>query len=338
MLDRVLSLLAALSLAFLVWLYARSRDQEILDNVPLPVHIMLPPHQANQFSVEVGGTSQVPVTFTGPPSRIKEVRHLLQRGELRIDVTLAVPEDRQKESRYLDTVRIAASEVPAPRGVTPVVAEGRNRLPVTVRRLVERQVPVRFDHSQEERLERVTVEPATVLVRGPEEVVERLHVISTQFYPLPACPCDTSTPQGLTVGPVPLVPEIDGRHVQVTPAAVAVHLSLRPCKKIYELEMPIQFLCPANFTLRPSFVSRQDGRIKLSIEGPAGEEEPVVNAYIDLTRRKFEPGLHHEPLRLQLPKDFEVVQPEPSLALLMVPFRLESPALAVQGLEGEHEP
>src|SRR5262245_50615756 len=150
MLDRILSLLAALSLAFLVWLYARSRDQEILDNVPLPVRIVLPAHQANQFSVEVGGTPQVPVTFTGPPARIKEVRHLLQRGELRVDVMLAVPEDRQKESRYLDTVRVAASDVPAPRGVTPVVTEGRNRIPVTVRRLVERQVPVRFDHSQED--------------------------------------------------------------------------------------------------------------------------------------------------------------------------------------------
>ena len=36
MFDRLLSALVATGLALLVWLYARSRDQEILDNVPVP--------------------------------------------------------------------------------------------------------------------------------------------------------------------------------------------------------------------------------------------------------------------------------------------------------------
>src|SRR5262249_9699701 len=41
MIDRLISFLVALSLAFLVWLYARSREQESLDNVPVPVQISL---------------------------------------------------------------------------------------------------------------------------------------------------------------------------------------------------------------------------------------------------------------------------------------------------------
>ena len=45
MLDRLVSALVAVSLAFLVWLYMRSRDQEILDNVPVPVQISLAPNQ-----------------------------------------------------------------------------------------------------------------------------------------------------------------------------------------------------------------------------------------------------------------------------------------------------
>src|SRR5581483_1499481 len=43
MMDRMISIFVAVSLALLVWLYARSRDQEILDNVLLPVQVALPP-------------------------------------------------------------------------------------------------------------------------------------------------------------------------------------------------------------------------------------------------------------------------------------------------------
>ena len=70
MVDRLISLLVALCLAFLVWLYARSRDQEILDNIPIPVHINLTPSQADRYDLEVTGSSQVPFIFTGPPSRM----------------------------------------------------------------------------------------------------------------------------------------------------------------------------------------------------------------------------------------------------------------------------
>ena len=41
MTDRLISLAVAIILGFLVWLYARSRDQEMLDNVPIPVQITL---------------------------------------------------------------------------------------------------------------------------------------------------------------------------------------------------------------------------------------------------------------------------------------------------------
>src|SRR5262245_23467196 len=108
MFDRLLSALVALSLAFLVWLYVRSRDEEILDNVPIPVHVQVAPGQADNYNLEIEGPSQVVMAFSGPPARIRELRGLLQRGEVHVDVTLAVPEDRQNESRYHDTVRIDA--------------------------------------------------------------------------------------------------------------------------------------------------------------------------------------------------------------------------------------
>ena len=41
MIDRLISALIALSMAFLVWMYMRSRDLDTLDNVPVPVRINL---------------------------------------------------------------------------------------------------------------------------------------------------------------------------------------------------------------------------------------------------------------------------------------------------------
>src|SRR5579885_3430069 len=143
MIDRALSLLVAVSLALLVWLYARSRDQEILDNVPIPVHIALPPGHADQYSLEINGPSEVPVAFSGPPNRIRELRGMLQRGEISVHVTLTVPEEPPDEARYLDryldTVRIDVGDLHVPPGITPMVLDGRNRIPVTLYRLVERR-------------------------------------------------------------------------------------------------------------------------------------------------------------------------------------------------------
>ena len=61
----------------------------------------------------------------------------------------------------------------------------------------------------------------------------------------------------------------------------------------------------------------------------------AVLAFIDLTRRRFEQGLHEEPLRLQLPKEFQALPGTPHL----VPFRLDPPVLSPQPtLTGSTEP
>jgi len=314
MLDRFITSLVALSLACLVWLYVRSRDQEMLDNVPIPVQISLAPGQSDHYELEVTGPCQVPVSFAGPPSRMRELRNLLQRGELHIEMTLSVPEERLEESRYLDTVRIQESDVHPPPGVTPLVLEGRNRIPVTLHRLVERRLPVRFEYAGEERIAQVLVEPTHVLVRGPQETLDRARSIATQ--PLAQMPKHepSSGSEMVAVEAVPLAQEIEGRHVRSTPGTVALHLSLQPRQKLYEIaEVPVQFLCPASFTLRPLFSDERNGKITLRLLGPFGAEPPVVVAFIDLSGRKWEPGLYEEPLRLQLPKDFQLAQSAPKL-------------------------
>jgi hypothetical protein len=309
MLDRILSVVVAVGLALLLWLYARSRDQEILDNVVIPVQLALAGSQSEQYNLETHGDVRVMVSFAGAPSRIRELRGILQRGELHVELTYNVPEDRLAEGRYADTILVEASDVHAPPGVTPIMVEGRNRIPITIHRLVEKRLPVRFDYGREESGGgRVIVEPATVLVRGPQEVLDRARFISTQPAALPPRPAN-APPWFTAVGKVPLVQELENRPVRVIPDRVTIRAQAR---QLYELpDVPVHFLCPVGFRLRPEFLDNRSGHLKLKLWGPVQDEVPRVYAFVDLTRSRFTPGLNHEPLQLQLPKDFTLEQ-EPS--------------------------
>jgi hypothetical protein len=309
MLDRFISALVALSLALLVWLYMRSRDQEMLDNVQVPVHITLLSGQENYYDLEVEGPSQVPVSFTGPPSRIRELRNIVQRGELRVEVSLTVPADRLTENRYSDTVRIEGSDIHPPAGVIPLVIEGRNRIPVTFHRLIERRLPVRLEGTGDARFAQIHIEPAQVLVRGPQEILDHTRTIPTQPFAPPPRAETTHSPETVTAEAVPLVQEIKRRRIHTFPDTVRVRLTLQPREKLYELtEVPVQFLCPANFSLRPLFSDERSGKITIRLLGPPGEEPSSVVAYIDLSARKWETGLYEEPLKFHLPKDFQLAQ------------------------------
>jgi hypothetical protein len=331
MLDRFLSASVALSLAFLVWLYARSRDQETLDDIPIPVHITLAPNQVRDYRLEVTGPSQVPVSFTGPPSRIRELQAMLQRGEFHVETTVVVPDDRLNESHYLDTVRIEPADLHAPRGVVARIGEERNRIPVALSRIVERRLAVRFDHSLEDQVGQVVVDPPAVLVRGPQELLERARAILTVPYPLssPTDPPDTARP--FVAGPVPLLQELEGRPVSATPSAVMVRLMVRPKQKLYELDVPIRFLVPENFALRPRIVGdERSGRLTLRLLGPASEDPPAVFAFVDLTRPSLGKGFNDEPIRVQLPKDFQFAKDPPrsvGVELLPIDSAVKAPSL-----------
>jgi hypothetical protein len=322
MLDRLLSALVALSLAFLVWLYVRSRDQETLDNVPISVQVVLTPGQEERYEIEVTGPSLIPVSFIGPPSRMRELRNLLQRGELHILAEFTVPDDRLEESRFLDTVHIEASDIHTPAGVTPLVVEGRNRIPVTLHRLIERRLPVRFENATGARIAQMAIEPASVLVRGPQDVLDRTSAIPTLPYGDPSAPEPLTSQETITAEAVPLTRELAGRKVRTTPETVTVRFTLQPQQKLYELtDVPVQFLCPSNFPLRPLFRDERAGKMTLRLLGPAGEESPTVTAYVDLGGKKWEAGLYEEPLKLQLPKDYQLAQPPPrQIAFQLLPL------------------
>lgn len=323
MIDRFMSFLLALFLAFLVWLYARSRSLEVLDNVPVPVQIELAHGQAESFDLEVTGPLQVPVSFTGPPSRIRQLRGLLQAGTLKVDSTLVISEDRLNETKYLDTVRVDPSDIHAPPGVTAMVGEGRNRIPVTIRRIVEKRLPVRLEPSSDERVSEVTIEPATVLVRGPLEILNLIRSIPTQAYTLPSAGTAGLGHEVIAAGNVPLVGELEGRPIRTNPETVSVRFTLRAKQKVFELAgVPVHFLCPANFGLRPQYVGNDSsGKVAVRVIGPAMEGNPAVSGFVDLgvPGRDFGPGLYAgEPVRFHLPKNYQLAQDPP----LSAPFQL----------------
>jgi hypothetical protein len=303
--------LVALSLAFLVWLYTRSRAQTALDDVQVPVQITLAPGTAGDWQLEVHGTSRVPVSFSGPPSCIRELRQQIQRGLVQVAVRLAVPEEHQKDSTYRDAVRVEAQAVPVPPGVQTVLPEGRNVIPVTLHRLVERRLPVRLDSVGEPRLTGVKLEPATALVRGPKEVLDRSRYVTTQPFAPPGGEAGSESPAR---GQIALLQEIDGHPVQCAPAAVSVRFRLHARQKVYELtDVPVQFLCPPDFAWRPRFAGPEGGKVSVKVVGPAREEPPAVLAFIDLTHAGLGRGRNVEPVRLQLPKDFQLLQDAPRL-------------------------
>jgi hypothetical protein len=327
MFDRLLSVIVAVSLALLVWLYARSREQETLDNVTIPVQISLAPRQAEQYDLELTGPSQVVLSFNGLPQRIRELQGMVQRKELHVSRTITVPDERLKEARYTDAVVIEASDINAPLGITPIISDGRNRIPYTLHRLIERRLPVVFDNLREDRTGTILLEPATVLVRGPREVLDRAQFIKTKPSELPARPMH-APPNVAAIGRVPMVDELEGRPIKVTPPQVQVRVPGQ-ARKLYELtDVPVQFLCPANFPLRPAFYDERAGKVSLRLLGPVQEEPPRVFAFIDLSKGKFVSGVNHEPLQLQLPKDFTLAQDPPRV----IPFRLDPGDFSPEGL------
>jgi len=317
----LLKAVVALSLAFLCWLYARSRHQESLDEVLIPVHVTLAVDDLGRHEVEIAGTSRALVSFSGPPSCMRELRNELQRGAVQVSCTVAVPEDKQNDSSYRDTVRIEPGDVPVPPGVSVNLCEGHNIVPITVHKIVERLVPVRLESIGEGRISQVKVEPATVLVRGPQDVLDQTRAIPTQPYPLPPVPETATSNESLLHGEIGLVKELDSRSIQCSPATVAFRFRLHPRQRTYEItDVPICFLCPPGFPWQPRFPTPAAGKVTVRVIGPASDENPQVQAYVDLTQGTFEPGRNREPLRLLLPKDYQAASEGPQL----VSFTLEA--------------
>jgi hypothetical protein len=328
----VLEAIVAVCLAFLVWLYTHSRTSDSTDFVQVPVQIQLPPGQRDLFAIESQGQTRINVMFSGPYGRIRELRRKIQRGAVQAVVPLAVPEEKQHETSYGDVAHVSIADISVPPGVTVELAEDNASIPVTIHRVIERILPVRLDVTGEVRVSQLKIEPATVTVRGPKAILDRVSFVSTQPCSLRPDPEGSSTDR-LLRDQVDLVTELEGRPIQTSPRCVQFRCKVDARQKLYELtDVPVHFLCPVGFPLRPRFTDERPGKVTLRVVGPAAESPPPVLAFVDLTPGNFARGRNLEPVRLQLPKDFQLVQTPPPL----VAFTLEEmEASGVRSQESE---
>jgi hypothetical protein len=318
----VLEGIVALCLAFLIWLYTHSRAGDSTDFVQVPVQLQLLPSQRDHYAVESQGQTRVNVMFTGPYARIRELRRKIQRGAVQALVTLTVPEERQHENSYGDVARVSIADLSVPPGVTVELADDNASIPVTIHRLSERILPVRLDVTGEVRVSHVKIEPTTVAVRGPKAILDRASFIATQPCSLPVSTETGSAGEPAFREQVDLVTELDGRPIQTNPRSVQFRCKVAPKQKAYDLhDVPVHFLCPVGFPLRPRFIDERASKLSLRVMGPPVDGLPPVLAFVDLSTGNCARGRNLEPVRLQLPKDFQLIQSTTPL----VAFTLEEP-------------
>jgi ribosomal protein L11 len=309
----LLELLVSACLASLVWLYTHNRTRNSIDQVPVPVQVQLAAHQRDLFILEMPDTSSVLVSFTGSQARIREVRRKLQRGLLRANLTVTIPDAKKSEAMFSQTLQVDEDAIAAPAGVKVEIAQGS--VEVTVQRLSERTLPVKLEWTGDAHLSHIKIEPASVLVRGPKAVLDHASYLPTKPYAVQVNPEAQSAATAEVRDQIPLVTELDGRPIVANPGNVQVRFNAAPRLRVHELaDIPIHFLCPKESPWRPRFGSEKDAKVTLKLIGPATEQTPPVSAFVDLTSGNLARGRNLSPLRLQLPKDFQLVEPATPLA------------------------
>src|ERR1019366_6480313 len=149
----LLELVVSVCLACLVWLYTHNRARNSIDRVAVPVQVQLAAHQRDQFALELSEQRTVLASFSGPHSRIREVRRNLQRGLLKATLTLTIPEEKKVEAMVSEMLHVDEDAFNVPAGVKVEIAQ--ESLPITVHRLTERTLPVRLEFTGEARVSQI---------------------------------------------------------------------------------------------------------------------------------------------------------------------------------------
>lgn len=327
MFDRyVITPIIALGLAFLVWVYLRSRDQEV-QSYPIPVEITLDSQQADRYSFDSKPENQtVRVKFYGLPSRLREVKERVESKNLVIRHIVRVPAvvDQRQDNDYQEMIQFDSNELSLPLGVHADINPVEGRLQVKLRRMMERTLPIQQSittGSAQYEIDNIRVEPQTVRVFGPKSTLEQMTQLVLDPWQ-PRLPSGLSMTEEEVVGTITLPTKIKQETVRMIPERVEIHARLKPALRVYELtDVPIAFLCPANFPYRPHFTADRHGTIsQLKIRGPLNRN-PEVRAYIDLSARpNLKPGLYpDEAILIDLPNGYYLAQDPPRLSA----FKLE---------------
>src|SRR5262249_21696851 len=151
----VAELLIAWCLAFIVWMYMHSRAHQTLEHTQIPVTIQLAHSQRDQFMLELPTMPKATVSFSGPSSRMRDLKKKLYRGQIQAVVPYTVQDDKQKESTFFDTANIEGAKIGLPPGIMMEWSDANLSVPVTVHRIVERVLPVKLDFTGDVRVSQI---------------------------------------------------------------------------------------------------------------------------------------------------------------------------------------
>src|SRR4051794_26617600 len=172
MFDRyVVTPVIALGLAFLIWVYLRSRDQ-VVEPYQIPVAVTIDAQQADRFEFETKLDAKVRVKFYGLPSRLQSVKDMVGAGELVVRKVARVPieVDQKQDSEYRETLQLDASSLMAqlPPGVHAEITPAEGRVPISLVRITEKSLTLQHSvtstGAQFELDGTIRIEPATVTV------------------------------------------------------------------------------------------------------------------------------------------------------------------------------
>jgi hypothetical protein len=317
----------ALGLAFLVWVYLRSRDQEV-QTYPVPLEMSIGVQQLDRFAFETKPADKVRVKFYGLPSRLREVKNMVDQDELKLRCIVKVPSevDQRQENIYKDWVQLDASSLlNLPLGVHAEITPAEGRLAVNLKRMMEKVLQVQLlaaPGNEQYEIDQQRVEPSTVKVFGPKSVLEnQTQIILDRWQP-------KRIPLGMNFAPEDIsetlrIPtKINDIAVSVLPETVEVRARLKPALRVYELvDVPVHFMCPSNFPFRPIFTLERNGVLpELKVRGPHNKS-PEIRAYVDLTKlTNPKPVLYADmPIMLDLPDGYQLISEAPRVSA----FKLE---------------
>ncbi len=307
MVDRIISALLALGLASMIWFQTRNRNIETLARVAIPLEISIPKEKEGDFIINLRSKPNVEASFHGSPRLIREVELRLKRDDFRIKLGISIPPERQLENFWEEQLTVEADSLPLlPPGVSVTLDDRSNRISFLVTRIVERELPVRLLADSGTALPDLILDPASVTVRGPKEVLQ-----NALFIPTVAMQVNSQPGSPFRLPPsIPIATEIDGKQVVSTPSTVGIRQPARP-QKTYEIpDVPVAFLYSPNLGLKPRFINDRDAKVTVRVRGPNQDQPPVVYAFVDLTKSRFLSGLTTEPLLILPPPDFQLVQEE----------------------------
>lgn len=313
MLDRIATPIIALGLAFLVWVYFRSASQETLER-NVKVVFQMSPQQREQYEI-MDSTMEIPVSFTGPGSRMKELRAMFFRNEITIVRTITVPESHLQADRFTFSDSFAESQINVPPGIRVDIPQNRRAFQVQLKRMIKKNLKVkpRFQADDMERVTNIVAQPSEVEVRGPQEVLAREEYLPTLQIRLPESSSEKDEPYERTVLLTERIGEV---RIERNPPGVNVNFTLKAAQRIHDVsDVPVQFMTPQGFPFVPKFLNERAGTISLKVKGPAQKPTGIM-AFVDLTKKPYEKGLQpaDEPIQLVLPPGYELAQKPPRLS------------------------